>query len=36
MVDNNVIEFQKDILRRVQTLEAEALAKSLSAPLIVD
>jgi hypothetical protein len=28
MVDSNVIEFQKDILRRVQMLETDALRNS--------
>lgn len=34
MVDNNVIEFQKDILKRVQALEADALAKTMNAPSV--
>jgi hypothetical protein len=33
MVDSNIIEFQKDILRRVQILETDALRNSVIQPM---
>ena len=35
MIDNNVIEFQKDILRRVQMLESDSLRKSIIEPAAI-
>ena len=35
MIDNNVIEFQKDILRRVQMLESDSLRKSIIEPVAI-